>query len=329
MFSSLTQLKICADFAAAITRANKRAKLIEVYEWEEPRPPLFEKACIELTLKLQTLLDPLLDANPAYKDSKDMSIRCTRTLFLMVRKAAEVAHSIRADGTALYHFKHIIKGDKFDPMHQEAINLKGALKNKPTSDSEETDTRRMVLTCMIVLFPECIMYRPGRGDVMKKNKELTVKQIEDIITRMRPREESTMKGRTKRVLMQRRLEQQRLAPGPGPGWEPGQPQQGGTDGAGGGGSGGGGGDGVGGGSATSGIGANDRHDMGPGYRSKLVDKGDVLIGWSNESTVSRAQKGKGKTMAHEVETYIEFEDLKEEDIPMTWMDRGRETCAPQ
>ena len=72
-----------------------------------------------------------------------------------------------------------------------------------------------------------------------------------------------------------------------------------------------------------------QENMGSGYRSRLVDKGDVLVGWSNESTVSRAQKGKDKTMAHEEETYVEFENLVEEDIPMTWLDRGKESCAPQ
>ena len=42
-----------------------------------------------------------------------------------------------------------------------------------------------------------------------------------------------------------------------------------------------------------------------------------------------AHKSKGKPFAHDERDYIEFDELREEDIPMTWMDRGRETCVPQ
>ena len=66
-----------------------------------------------------------------------------------------------------------------------------------------------------------------------------------------------------------------------------------------------------------------------GYRSRLVSKGDVLVRWGKESSIVCAHKAKGKSLTDGEGGFIEFEDLQEEDIPMTWMDRGRETCAPQ
>lgn len=66
-----------------------------------------------------------------------------------------------------------------------------------------------------------------------------------------------------------------------------------------------------------------------GYRSCLVSKGDVLVRWGKESSIMRAHKANGKSLAYHEGDYFEFEDLREDDIPKTWMDRGRETCAPQ
>ncbi|OCL12236.1 hypothetical protein AOQ84DRAFT_420404 [Glonium stellatum] len=118
-------------------RTKEYYKAIKQFLPENDLPAAFESHAIEVTMRLYTLLVPILALNPAYKhlplninagsaitSPEKEAAEVLTALWDIVTRAAVLSISMRLDPDTVYYFEPTGKDDWYDPQAMECFNMK-------------------------------------------------------------------------------------------------------------------------------------------------------------------------------------------------------------